>query len=159
MIYLLIAGVVFLALAPLWHFAPSKSQRHQAELREVAALNGLFVEYRDLPIPQARREHLHRAERQLLYYGCRLPNLRGEPIRSVSWYRNGEEWASLPPRLPLPPIAEQLPEAVLALGLSQASCGLLWREQGDTEQVVEFARLLMLWRDSTIASRVSPGQS
>ncbi|MFK7831156.1 MAG: hypothetical protein AB8B57_15390 [Congregibacter sp.] len=153
MIYVLILGVVVLAAAPLWHFAPSKRQRHQAKLRETAALSGLFVEFRDWPLPPARLERLHTAERQLLYYGCRLPHLRGEVLNTVSWYRDADGWASLPPRQALPELVEQLPDSVLALGLSHSSCGLFWQERGDAEQVAEFARLLGLWRDSIVDQR------
>lgn len=153
MIYLLIIGVMFLALAPLWHFAPSKRQRRQALLRETAALSGLFVEFRDLPLPAARLERLHSADRQLLYYGCRLPSLRGEPLKTVSWYRDKDDWGSMPPRQKAPEILQQMPDSVLALALSQASCGLFWHENGDAAQVTEFARLLAAWRDAIVEQR------
>ena len=42
MTYFLIALLVALAIAPLLHFLPSKRQRKQAQLRERAALSGLF---------------------------------------------------------------------------------------------------------------------
>ena len=45
----LILFVIALALAPLWHFLPSKGQRKAARMREHAAVQGLFVEFRELP--------------------------------------------------------------------------------------------------------------
>lgn len=152
MIYLVIVGIVLLALAPLWHFVPTRRQRQQASLRETAALNGLFVEFRDLPLPSAQRERLPAADRQLLYYGCRLPNLRGPEIRAVSWYRSGEAWMSQSTRQDAPEVARRMPQSVLALGLSQSSCGLFWREQGDAGQVEELAAMLRLWRDELVDS-------
>ena len=48
--FLLIVFVIALALAPLGHFVPSKRQRAIARMREYAAVHGLFVEFRDLPV-------------------------------------------------------------------------------------------------------------
>ena len=47
--YFVIVLVIALALAPLSHFVPSKHQRKVARLRESAAVQGLFVEFRNLP--------------------------------------------------------------------------------------------------------------
>jgi hypothetical protein len=47
--YLLIILVIAIALAPLSHFVPSKRQREVARMREYAAVNGLFVEFRGVP--------------------------------------------------------------------------------------------------------------
>jgi hypothetical protein len=35
---------------------------------------------------------------------------------------------------------------VLAIGLSDASCGVYWREEGDAEMVREIAEKLQNWR-------------
>ena len=146
--WFIVVGVVFLALAPLWHFLPSKRQRHQASLRECAALAGLFVELRDLPLPRARLERLPAAERQVVYYGCRLRPSRSAPQRRHAWYREGGDWRDAPPREPLPALASELPPAVLAIDVGPNTCGLYWREEGDEADVREFASKLLAWRDA-----------
>ena len=144
--YVIIALIVLLALAPLWHFMPSKQQRRTARLREAAALAGLFVEFRDLPLSPARSARLSAAERQVLYYGCRLPPSRRSSRRSLVWNRIGGDWVSTPPRIAAPAVAAQCPENVLALAQSEASCGLYWREDGEVEEVENLAQLLQQWR-------------
>lgn len=144
--YAIITVIVFLALAPLWHFMPSKRQRHAAKMREAAALAGLFVEFRDLPLSAARSARLSASERQVLYYGCRLPPARREPRSAQIWNRVGDDWISAPPRIPPPDIAAECPAAVLALAQSDGSCGLYWREEGEVDEVQNLARLLQQWR-------------
>jgi hypothetical protein len=146
--YAIIILIVVVALAPLWHFVPSKRQRHQAKLREAAALAGLFVEFRDLPLPPNRLERMPASERQVLYYGCRLPPARKEPRQRQSWVRKADGWESQPARAEAPAILAQMPQSVLALGVSQDSCGLFWREDGDENQVRELAARLQQWRES-----------
>jgi hypothetical protein len=146
--YAIIILVVTLALAPLWHFMPSKRQRHQAKMREAAALAGLFVEFRDLPLSAERLARLPASERQLLFYGCRLKASRKAPRERCAWYRERGEWVSSPPRLAPPDLATKVPESVLALSASEDSCGLFWREEGDENLVREMAVLLQQWRDA-----------
>lgn len=146
--YLIVILALALALAPLWHFAPSKRQRRQAKLREAAATAGLFVEFRDLPLAPNRLERLPASERQVLYYGCRLPVNRGEPRKRQSWVRVQGAWEGYPAREKAPEIAANMSDAVLALGVSQESCGLFWQEEGDENLVRELASQLHLWRDS-----------
>ena len=45
MAYAIIVLILLVALAPLWHFMPTRRQKHQARLREAAALAGLFHGY------------------------------------------------------------------------------------------------------------------
>lgn len=152
MTYLLIIVIVFLALAPLWHFMPTKRQRHQASLREAAALAGLFVEFRDLPLSPERLARLPASERQVLYYGARLPASRDTARPRRAWYRESDAWRSVGERAALPAIVEQLPEAVLALGVSEASCGVFWREEGEADTVRQIAELLADWRAVLVGS-------
>lgn len=142
-----------LALAPLWHFMPSKRQRHQASLREVAALNGLFVEFRDLPLPRARLAMMPAAERQVLYYGCRLRPSRVAPTERRTWFRDDNSWVALKGRTPAPELVSKLPESVLALESGRASCGVYWREEGDEAGVLSLAETLSSWRDELSPSR------
>lgn len=146
MTYVLIIFVVVLALAPLWHFRPSPGQRKQASLREAAALAGLFVEFRDLPLPTAQLQRLPAADRQVLYYGCRVPASRRAVRPRQSWYRVGEDWRGAPARVEAPELVHALPASVLAIGVSESSCGVYWREDGDEETVRELAAKLLNWR-------------
>jgi hypothetical protein len=147
MAYFVIVVVVLLALAPLWQFLPSRGQRRQARMREAAALAGLFVEFRDLPLPAARRKRLPAAERQVLYYGRRLPARRGAGRGSTAWWREDGGWRSEQRAATLPPVAQEMPPAVLAIGCSDSSCGCYWREEGDLECVARIASLLQRWAD------------
>lgn len=149
MVYGLIALLILLAMAPLWHFMPSRRQRLQAGLREAAALEGLFVEFRDLPLPAARLQRMPASERQVLYYGRRLRRSRGGHRSPAAWWRDKEQWAQRPvARDPTPAVAMDMPSAVLALGLSEDSCGCYWREEGDRDTVQSIARLLHAWAGS-----------
>lgn len=150
--YSIIALIVLLALAPLWHFMPTKRQRHQAQLRESAALAGLFVEFRDLPLGPERLARLSATERQVLYYGLRLPASRKTTRKRLAWYREREDWSSRPGRLELPAIVAKLPDSILAVGVSEESCGVFWQEQGDESLVREIALLLMQWRDDLLSN-------
>lgn len=150
--YGIIALVVLLALAPLWHFMPTKRQRHQAQLRESAALAGLFVEFRDLPLGPERLARLSATERQVLYYGLRLPASRKTTRERRAWYREQGAWSSRPGRLEPPAIVAKLPDAILAVGVSEESCGVFWQEQGDESLVREIAVLLTQWKDALVPS-------
>ncbi len=139
--------VVLLALAPLWHFAPTKRQRLQARLRECAALNGLFVELRDLPLPQDRLARMPAGERQVVYYGCRLRTSGMVPMRRTAWYRSGDDWSCRNGREAPPDFVQEIPDSVLAVDLGPESCGLYWREEGTEDDVISLARRLAAWRD------------
>ena len=145
--YLFIAVVVALAIAPLLHFLPSQTQRRQTELRDAAAQGGLFVEFRDLPGYAPRLERMSRHERQVVYYGVRLPASAGGTGARQSWWRVDDNWRGAPERLRLLPSALQaLPEAVLAAGIDNNSCGVYWREDGSEEDVGQIIRCVRAWR-------------
>ncbi len=145
--YVFIAVVVALAVAPLLHFLPNRTQRRQAALREAAALGGLFVEFRDLPGYAPRLERMSRSERQVVYYGARLPTARGEVRRRQSWWRVDDSWRGGPERLaPLPAALHDLPADVLAASLDSSSCGVYWRETGEAQNVAEIIRCVTAWR-------------
>jgi len=153
MTWFLIGTIVLLALAPLWHFAPSKRQRQQASLREAAALSGLFVEFRDLPLPEARRSRLAAAERQVLYYGCRLRPTSKAPLKRLTWYRDADAWTCLQGRQPPPAAVMAMPEVILAAEAGRATCGVYWREEGDVEMVEKLASHLASWRNELTPAR------
>ncbi len=143
---LLILLVVGLALAPLWHFRPSPRQRTQVALRERAALAGLYIEFRDLPLPRQRRERLPASERQALYYGLRLPPSRGAGRRPRTWWREGGGWRASVGRGEPPGAVASLPDWALAVGIDEASCGVYWHESAGPEAVDAIADALAAWR-------------
>lgn len=149
--YGIIVVVLLLALAPLWHFVPTKRQKHQASLRECAALSGLFVEFRDLPLGPERLARLSATERQVLYYGLRLPASRKSPRERRAWFREQGDWQSRPARQQPPKIAAKLPDVVLAIAVSEESCGIFWQERGDDNLVREIAVLLEQWKGEVLA--------
>lgn len=140
--YLLIFFIIMVALAPLTHFLPSKHQRKQVALRECAALNGLFVEFRSLPGQAAGNRA---APQNVIYYGLRLPASRSRPVRRQAWLQTHNQWRSLGTLAPLPEPLAACPETILASSLEEGSCGIYWQEQGDEGTVAEIARILRVW--------------
>ena len=145
--YVFIAVVVALAAAPLLHFLPGPTQRRQAAFREAAARGGLFVELRDLPGYAPRLERMSRSERQVVFYGARLPATRGGARSRQCWWRVGEAWHGGPDRLrELPQALHELPLTVLAAGVDESACGVYWREVGDVSDVDQIIRAVVAWR-------------
>lgn len=151
--YVFIAVVVALAIAPLLHFLPSPTQRRQAAFREAAALGGLFVEFRDLPGYAPRLERMSRSERQVVFYGARLPATRGGARGRQSWWRVGDAWHGGPERLrKLPQPLHELPVQVLAASMDDNACGVYWRETGDAADVDQVIRCIGAWREELTKS-------
>jgi hypothetical protein len=147
MTYLLIALLIALAIAPLMHFMPSKRQREQAQLRERAALSGLFVEFRDLPGKPEALARMPAADRQVIYYGLRLSPSRGKERRNGSWIRAGGDWQAVGSRLPAPASLTGMAPEILGASIDEGSCGVYWREQGDTETVERIVAALKAWAE------------
>lgn len=147
-VWLLILLVVGLALAPLWHFRPSSRQREQARLRERAALAGLYVELRPLPLPAAAAARLGAADREALCYGLRLPPARGRrrPVRSW-WRREDGAWCTVDGAGEPPAAVAALPPWALAAAIDEHGCGVYWREAAGPEAVDAIAAALQAWRD------------
>jgi len=144
--YLLIIFIIALALAPLSHFVPSKRQRRIAHLREYAAVHGLFVEFRTLPdaaSPAARSAASPGGD--IIYYGRRLPPRRGAPVQRGSWVYDREGWRGLDRRLTVPALLLQLPGAILAASVEEASCGIYWQESGSEQDVEQIRQVLEAW--------------
>lgn len=144
--YLLIVVVIAMALAPLAHFVPSKRQRALTRMREYAALNGMFVEFRDLPA----RAGSHVVVRDVIYYGKRLPNMRAKPIASASWLRTEEGWKCVDKRLPVPAAVQELSAEISAASVDQASCGVYWTESTGEAGVEHIRQVLVRWCDELI---------
>lgn len=154
--FLLIMFVVALALAPLWHFLPSKSQRRAAQMREYAAVHGLFVEFRKMPGAETVAGLPSGAKGMVIYYGKRLPPARDDRDLKGNWVVGNDGWRSVGKRLPVPAQFQQLPERILGAGVDPSSCGIYWTEsigkQGETpeqEQIVEQIRqVLESWSEA-----------
>ncbi len=154
--YLLILFIVALALAPLWHFMPSKRQRKAARMREYAAVQGLFVEFRKLPGAETVAGLSPSAKGMVIYYGKRLPAARDDRVLSGNWVVGNDGWRSVGKRLPIPAEFQQLPEGILGAGVDSSSCGIYWTEaigqQGETsaeEQIVgQIRQVLESWSET-----------
>lgn len=144
MTYLLIAFVIFLALAPLSNFVPSKRQRKVARLREQAAVGGLFVEFRKPP-PGVRLAPAREQSGEIIYYGRRLPPARQGSAGTGSWLRDDVGWRALEPRNPVPEQLQDLPPDVFAAAVDSGSCGVYWREAGDEVEVEIIRSALTAW--------------
>lgn len=137
--YLWIFLVIALALAPLTHFIPTKRQRGVARMREYAAVNGLFVEFRRAP----GAADSDRA--RTLYYGKRLPPTRGEDRLTQAWLRRKDEWKGYNHRTKAPSALRILPRQIAAASIDEASCGVYWQEEGGIDEVELIVDALRAW--------------
>ncbi|WP_232059182.1 hypothetical protein [Kineobactrum salinum] len=138
----MIAFILLVALAPLSHFVPSKRQRRQAQLREAAALAGLFVEFRPLPGSGPDTGN----DPPVIYYGLRLAPSPGRGRRRSAWLRQGDNWRGVASREVPPAPLQGCPPPVLAASIDEASCGIYWREDGDTATVAVLRDILQRWQ-------------
>jgi len=143
--YLLILFIIAVALAPLSHFVPSKRQRHQARVRETAAVNGLFVEFRSLPGSASGRQPPGADSGRVIYYGKRLPASLKERPRRAAWLRDGEAWRALEMGARPPDVLQELPATVSAASVDEGSCGVYWQEDGGEEEVAAIVAVLEAW--------------
>ncbi len=139
--YLLILFVIALALAPLIHFLPSKRQRRIARMRETAALQGLYVEFRDLPTLQS----VPAPPGGVIYYGKRLPTSRDRPVEAGAWILAGDGWRSVGRGLPVPCQLQELSVGILAASVDEYSCGVYWTESAEEGAVEQIKQCLEHW--------------
>ena len=146
MTYFFIILVVAIALAPLSHFVPSKRQREIARMREYAAVHGLFVEFRNLPVRgSGRAREPDRAGQDTIYYGKRLPASRKKTEKARAWRVESGCWVSLERSYTVPPILQQLTLTALAASVDEASCGVYSQESGGVEAVEQIRQVLEAW--------------
>jgi hypothetical protein len=138
---LLIFFVIAIAIAPLLHFRPSKRQREVANMREYAALHGLFVEFRHPPSIEAVSEPI----KNIIYYGKRLPSSRVNAVQSAAWRKTHLGWLSVGPRVPVPTPVEELPVEITAASVDQFSCGIYWAESDGERGVEQITQMLERW--------------
>ncbi len=143
MIYLLIIFVLALAVAPLLHVVPSKYQRRVARLREFAALQGLFVEFRTIPEGTLTvAESAGHALGKTIYYGLRIPASGRVDRRRLAWVNSDEGWRSLPRGGSVPEPLEDLPRVVFAASIDEGSCGIYWQEGGEEAEITRIIEVL-----------------
>lgn len=139
MTYFWILLIVALALAPLTHFIPSKRQRGIARMREHAAVNGLFVEFRRAP------GVVENDQARTLYYGKRLPSTRGDERPTQAWLHKNNSWQGLDHRADPPSALRDLPAQIAAASIDEASCGVYWQEEGGIDEVALIVDALRAW--------------
>ncbi len=143
MTYLLIIFVIALALAPLAQVLPSKYQRRIARMREFAALQGMFVEFRTVPeSPRVRTVESGYQKGKTIYYGLRIPARGCEVEQPLAWVHGEEGWHSLPRRVKVPSVLSDLPSGIIAVGIDHGSCGIFWQEAGDEADIERIYRVL-----------------
>jgi len=143
MIYLLIIFVLALAVAPLLHFAPSKHQRRIARLREFAALQGLFVEFRSIPEATLSSAELSgHAPGKTIYYGLRIPATGRSRRESGAWLNGEQGWRSIPRGGAVPAQFEKLPPGIFAASVDPGSWGIYWQEAGDEVEIAVISNVL-----------------
>lgn len=143
MIYLLIIFILALALAPLLHVVPSKYQRRVARLRECAALQGLFVEFRSIPGGNlSSSESAAHKPGKTIYYGLRIPASVRSSRPRAAWVYGEEGWRSLPRGRAIPAALQGLPGTVFAASTDEGSCGIYWQEAGEEAEIKQIHRSL-----------------
>lgn len=153
MVWLFILFVLAVALVPLSYFAPSKRQRAIAGLRERAAIEGLFVEFRKPPGGSGRPLPNGVSERNLIYYGKRLPAAKKRARQRSAWRRDSEGWLGVGGYLPIPDMFADFPDSAVAASVDPDSCGIYWDETGEAETVAEIASVLEHWAEQISATR------
>lgn len=149
--WLIVLVIVVVALTPLTHFVPSKKQKAIADLRQQAAIEGLFVTYRKLPmfpgkVADAAKDRTA-LEEGTLYYGVRWLVKASERPAPVTWLRTQEGWKNLQRRdVVLPAALTSLPETVLAFESDSESAGIYWREEGGAEALKGISQALIALR-------------
>ncbi len=138
-IWLFIALVVLVALAPLTHFIPTKAQRRINALRDLARAQGYQVEFRKLP---GHDPDFRPSPPGLIFYGRRRrqPDSRRRPGGRHQYLRQGQEWlrreggfSAMDTRI------EALPEAILAAEIDAERVGVYWLEEGDAATLEQIA--------------------
>jgi hypothetical protein len=144
--YLLIILVIAVALAPLSHFVPSKRQREVARMREFAAVNGLFVEFRGVPgRDKVRSSDRDSAGRDTIYYGKRIKPAKAKARKAQAWRFQNGRWMGLERRAEVPAELASMPAEVLAASVDEGSCGVYWQEAGGVEKVAVIRQALEVW--------------
>lgn len=143
MTYLVIFAVLAVALAPLIHVVPSKAQRRMAHLREFAALQGMFVEFRSAPEGVLTAWESARFQKgRTIYYGLRIPATKRQRDEKSAWVLGREGWRSLPRGRDVPVALVSLPAEIFAASIDGGSCGIYWQEAGEEAEIKQIKEAL-----------------
>ena len=138
MSYALVILLLFIALSPLISAMPSRRQRHIADLRQAAAVSGLYVQLREPPV--ALPEGV-----TWTFYGRRRDwDDEQSPARLLLQAGSNGEW------LPLEGVGEAveqpclkaLPAGVALLVRDPEGAGVFWNERGEKNDVLAIDRVL-----------------
>ncbi|MFT4822632.1 MAG: hypothetical protein ACJASY_000241 [Halioglobus sp.] len=140
MSYWIILFVVAVALAPLAHFVPSKSQRRVSRLREYAAVKGLFVEFRDPPGHGSGRTDSRTGH--TIYYGKRIRSRGQGPQSRVSWRADSDGWTEQVRGSGVPKPLLELPPGIVGASADLDSCGIYWSESGEEAEIDKICEVL-----------------
>ena len=134
MTYLLIFVVVFVALSPLLSMMPTRQQRRLANLRQAAAISGLYVQFDAGGDEGQPREIL---------YGCRRQ--RGDRSATPGIYRLSDgDWAPSQGQWAAERVQAlaDLPGGVSEIRDDSGGISVIWDETGEPEDVEAIARVL-----------------
>ncbi len=137
MSYFWIALILLVALSPLLKAMPTRRQRLIADLRQTAALAGLYVQFRQSPLEPADAP-------PKVFYGRRRTREHALVGVAASYRREGDGWACINGRWPASRLARlaALPSGVSVLIENIQGVGVFWDEQGSSEDVTGLAQLL-----------------
>ncbi len=136
MSYLFIALVILIALSPLITMMPSRRQRRIADLRQAAALSGLYVELKHPPLG---------AEGPLqAFYGRRRGHSQPKPAAAVLYTREEGDWAAREASGSAAKLALLVgfPETVVVVSEDRLGAGVYWDERGEKDDVERIAETL-----------------
>jgi len=101
-------------------------------MREFAALQGMFVEFRTVPeSPVTHRGVTGYQRGKTIYYGLRIPARGCVVNQPLAWVFEDDNWRGLQRRVPVPPALVELPAEISAVSIDQGSCGVYWQEAGE----------------------------
>jgi hypothetical protein len=130
MSYLLIAIVVVAALSPLISAMPSRRQRLIADLRQAAAVTGLFVRFRQSPLERDDAP-------PRVFYGRRRTREDAKVSGEILYRCDEGSWTAVKGQWPkaLLDSLQALPGGVSLACEDLQGVGVFWNEEGQKEDV------------------------
>jgi hypothetical protein len=137
MSYFWILLVVLVALSPLISAMPTRRQRRIADLRQAAAVSGLYVQLRESPL-EDKSAPLHP------FYGRRRQREHGQLQAPVSYRHSEQGWMALEGEWAPAAVAllEQLPAGASLACEELQGVGIYWDESGEKADVLQINEVL-----------------
>lgn len=137
MSYFWIALILLVALSPLVKAMPSRRQRLIADLRQTAALAGLYVQFRQSPLEAADAP-------PRVFYGRRRSREHALVGMAASYRRDTDGWVCIDGQWPANRLARlaALPSGVSVVIENIQGVGVFWDELGTVEDVASLERVL-----------------